>query len=132
MDIKEGAMPGQNRLAFKKRQSLPNDQEVTFPELEPMFVELDEVVKRFGTLPGWGGGDQARWSSISGFPEQVYRFTPPRPHMHTANPCAELHVVMYLCNRHHHFTSQTLPCTRAASCIAKIVQSEGLDRWRPG
>ncbi len=79
MDIKEGAMPGQNRLAFKKRQSLPNDQEVTFPELEPMFVELDEVVKRFGTLPGWGGGDQARWSSISGFPEQVYRFTPPRP-----------------------------------------------------
>ncbi len=66
-----GAIAGQIHQAHKKRQSLPNDQEVTFPELEPAFDELDEAVKKFGTLPGWGGGDQARWSSIAGFPEQV-------------------------------------------------------------
>ncbi|KAK9917991.1 hypothetical protein WJX75_000315 [Coccomyxa subellipsoidea] len=62
---------GEIHQTYKKRKSLPNDQEVTFTELEPTFEELDEVVKNFGTLPGWGGGDQARWSSISGFPEQV-------------------------------------------------------------
>lgn len=58
-------------LHTSRRKSLPNDQEVTFPELEATFVELDGIVKQFGTDPGWGGGDQARWSSISGFPEQV-------------------------------------------------------------
>lgn len=48
-------------------------------------MELDEVVKKFGTLPGWGGGDQARWSSISGFPEQVCRLSPlPNHNIHTA------------------------------------------------
>ncbi|CAL5224027.1 g6647 [Coccomyxa viridis] len=46
------------------RHTLPNDLEVVFPETQAVFEKLDAIVLA-------GGIAQARWSSISGFPEQV-------------------------------------------------------------
>lgn len=41
-----------------------SDQPAKFPDLDAIFQDLDEIVKR-------ENGDHVRWSSISGYPEQV-------------------------------------------------------------